>query len=168
MPRSTNPSNYEEMYWDLLHGMEGDIPEITLNVNANVAQKVRYNFYAFIRALEVQGEKSTKRGEIIAGQELQAQANTMRGYLVNIEVNGHSVSRIAACDKTPAKLRFINRDLNPETLSLREQIKVQLREAEVPNIDEFVPIIQPPITSFFKEPLEIKDGLPGDNEEVET
>ena len=167
MPRSTNPSNYEEMYWDLLQGMEGGIPEITLNVNANVAQKVRYNFYAFIRALEVQGERKVKANEIIAGQQLQTQANTMRGYLVNIEVNGHSVSRIDASDKTPAKLRFINRDLNPETQTLREQIKEQLRDVAV-QLDELPTLTTPPVDSFFKEKLEITDDLPGDNEEVQT
>ena len=145
MPRSTNPANYEEVYWDLLHGMRQEVPEIKLDLEAATATKVKFTFYAFIRALEVQGEKKRKSGDMVGAGELQEFGEAMRKYLVDIKENG-----------ARATLRFINRDLNPMTKSMRDQVKEQLNILDVPTLDR-TPIEVPPVDSFFGKPLEIKD-----------
>ena len=159
MPRSTNPSNYEEVYWDLLHGMRQEIAEIKLNLTANAAQKVKFTFYAFIRALEVTSEHKRKRGDMTGAGELTEFADAMRKYLVDIEINGESVTQIKARDQTSCILRFINRDLNPKTASMRDQVKEQLSLLGAPASHIHEPIVAPPVASFFDKPLEIhSDG----------
>lgn len=157
MPRSTNPSNYEEVYWDLLHGMRQEISEIKLDLSASAAQKAKFTFYAFIRALEVTGERKRKQGDMSGAGELTEFADAMRKYLVDIEISGQSVTQISKGDQTPCILRFINRDLNPKTASMREQVKKQLNLLE--EVDpEFRHIFTaPPVDSFFNKPLEIQD-----------
>ena len=157
MPRSTNPANYEEVYWDLLSGMEREIPEIKLNLPANTAQKVKFTFYAFIRALEVQSERMRKQGDMAAAGELTVQGNAMRKYLVDININGSQVTAIAKADQTPSVLRFINRDLNPMTASMRTQVKEQLELLKTPALARGQTIEPLPIDSFFDKPLEIHD-----------
>ena len=157
MPRSTNPSNYEEVYWDLLHGMRQEIPEIKLDLSASAAQKVKFTFYAFIRALEVSSERKRKLGDMTGAGELTEFADAMRKYLVDIEVDGESVTQIKARDRTPCLLRFINRDLNPKTASMRDQVKEQLNLIGAPASHIHGPIVAPPVASFFDKPLEIQD-----------
>ena len=157
MPRSTNPSNYEEVYWDLLHGMRQEIPEIKLNLAASAAQKVKFTFYAFIRALEVSSERKRKLGDMAGAGELTEFADAMRKYLVDIEIDGESVTQIKARDHTLCILRFINRDLNPRTASMRDQVKEQLSLLGAPASHIHEPIVAPPVASFFDKPLEVQD-----------
>ncbi len=157
MPRSTNPSNYEEVYWDLLHGMRQEIPEIKLKLTASEAQRVKFTFYAFIRSLEVSSERKLKQGDMTGAGELTEFADAMRKYLVDIEIDGESITQIKARDLTWCVLRFVNRDLNPKTASMRDQVKEQLRLLGAPASHIHEPIVAPPVASFFDKPLEIQD-----------
>lgn len=156
MPRPINPSNYEEVYWDLLLAMKEEIAEIKLDLAANTAQKVKFTFYAFIRALEAQADRKRKQGDMSAAGELEADANAMRKYLVRIDIAGKQITAIKAANSAPAQLRFINRDLNPETKDFREQLKEQLKHVE-PIAVPLGGIKVPSTDAFFTKPLEIKD-----------
>lgn len=157
MPRSTNPSNYEEVYWDLLSGMRQEIPEIKLDLPANTAQKVKFTFYAFIHALEVQAERKRKQGNMTGAGELEQFANAMRKYLVDIQINGEQIANIKKGDQTPCILRFINRDLNPMTRSMHDQVKEQLSLLNVPAFDNEPLPKDALVDSFFSKPLEVQD-----------
>lgn len=154
MPRSTNPANYEEVYWDLLHGMRQEIPEIKLDLPINTAQKVKFTFYAFIRALEVQANRKRKQGDMTGAGELEQFANAMRKYLVDIQINGEQITDFKKNDQRDCILRFINRDLNPMTKSMRDQVKEQLDMLNTP-ASLTAPIQAPSVDSFFDKPLEI-------------
>ena len=137
--------------------MRQEIPEIKLDLPANTAQKVKFTFYAFIRALEVSSGKKLKLGDMTGAGELELSANAMRKYLVDIQINGTSVTQIRSADQTSCVLRFINRDLNPMTKSMREQVKEQLIYLrDVPALDK-KPLVVPSVDSFFTKPLEIDD-----------
>jgi len=156
MARSKNLASYEEVYWDLLEAMQGGIAEIELKLSLKQARNVQQTFYAFIRAHEHTADKLRKQGEIARCQELVQAANTMRGYMLMIHAD------------PPVILRFINRDLNPATESIREQLKAQLTTLDMPA--DLPPLEQKDVLgSLFDKPLELKEtqsDLPGDNEEV--
>jgi len=170
MPRSTNPKNYEAMYWDLLEAMTQDIPEVKLSLPANKAQKIKYNFYAFIRAIETQGEKDKKAGNLAAAASRKEEANTLRGYLVNIYIDGQTPRAINAQDTRMATLLFIDRDMNPDTVDAHTQVKAQLKNLETLSVPLDGEITMPSVDTFFNKPLEVHDDgdTPSNTEEPST
>ena len=163
MPRSTNPNNYESIYWDLLRAMHNEVPSIDLKSTAGEAVRVRQTFYAFITAMEKTSERLRKQGKFEISGQRQDDANAMRKYLIRIE-NSHGILHTAkGNDTTPVTLSFINRDLNPETQSLRDQIAKQLETLELheptyTDVETTEGLEPPTIDSFFEKPLEIPEN----------
>jgi len=151
MPRSKNLSNYDDAFWDLRDAMTSGIGEIKLDFAKKRAINIQQSFYAFIRAHEHTGNGLIRQGKIDQGQELIRHADTMRGYLVQVTDKG---------------LHFINRELNPTTPGMKEQIQAQLATAPTSLPPDTDTVVTPTVAAFFSEPLEIKSDLPGDNEEV--
>lgn len=169
MARSHNLASYEEALWDLRDAMIGGINEVTLRLPRREATNTQQTFYAFIRAHEHTARTLIKSGKIQEGMELISCADAMRGYLTTVDNSTQ-----------PSTLRFINRDLNPKTASMREQIKAQLRNMHVSKPTQALPPQKAnaptSVSSFFDKPLEIHDDgdrkragtNPGDNPEEPT
>ncbi len=159
MPRSVNPHNYDGFFWELCEGMQAHIPVITLDLPASKAQRVRWDFWAFIRALEKHAEKLSKEADMTQASDVVQRAQAMRGYLATIFLEDKEQDRIKAGDVTPMTLKFINRDMNPATADIREQLAKQLDGIEAPETlseaDMALPILA--TDSFFDKPLELKD-----------
>lgn len=153
MGRSTNPNNYSNFFWELLDIMHTDKESITFEVPAGQASSLRRQFYAFIAALETQATKHTRAGNFKACGDNVAQANTLRGYLVRIEVGGKTIHYTNYADKRPAKLIFVNRDLDPFMSDVMEQLREQTDDSVVP-ADK---IVEKSVDSFFDKPLEVQD-----------
>lgn len=169
MPRSVNPHSYAAIYWDLLEAMSNDVPELKLDMPANTAQKFRFNFYAFIRALDHQAERAASAANLAVAAQREEEANTMRGYIAAIYIDDVKFLKVKKHDARIASLKFINRDLDPETLDAHAQLKAQMRNLpQKQAVNQVVDNIKlAPVTSFFTTPLEITDdiGDPGDPSE---
>lgn len=162
MARSKNLASYEEAYWDLLEAMRGNMPEIVLRLPRKQATNMQQTFYAFIRAHEHTSNAMLKRGEVDKAMPLVQDANVMRGYLVAVD---HTLQ--------PSTIRFINRDLNPDTADMREQIKKQLGKTnDSPPQAELPPVQQKDVVgSLFDKPLTLQETPSddtGDNAEAKT
>lgn len=153
MGRSTNPNNYSAFFWELLSLMEDDKSSITFDVPAGQASSLRRQFYAFIAALEAQANKYRLTGNMKAYGDNIRQANTLRGYLVRIEVDNETIHYTSYHDRRPAKLVFVNRDLDP----LISDIMTQLREQTDDKVVLADEVIEKSVDSFFDTPLEVKD-----------
>ena len=165
MPRSTNPQSYGALYWDLLTAITSGVSPLVIDVPANEAQKIRFNYWAFVRALEAQGTRERKRGQMALAAQREREANELRSYMVVIEINGETVSQVANNHIVPAKLLFIDRDMNPDTLDAHAQLKEQMKDIDISISTEIGAAIAP-VVDFFTTPLEIKDdGDTGDNAE---
>lgn len=150
MGRSTNPNNYSSFFWELLSLMEGDKEKIEFDLPAGQASSLRRQFYAFIKALEISAKRDG-RPEVFVRST--SQANTLRGYLVRIEINGKPIHYTKYTDKRPAKLIFVNRDLDPFMSDVMEQLHEQT-SANVALTDS---VQQKSVDSFFDTPLEVAD-----------
>jgi len=150
MARSKNLASYPDVYWDLLAAMREGVKELKFKLDLKEARNTQQTFYAFIRALEHTSGLKLKEGDISYSQNLKHEAEIMRGYLVTI-------------DKTTNTLIFVNRDLEPQAMSLREQLKKQLNGTGAEDIKHQ----PPPVVSLFDKPLEITDepGVPSAREE---
>ncbi len=115
MPRSRNLANYETIYWDLLSAMQDGVPELVFKLPKKVAINMQQTFYSFIRATEHASNVKNIGGDVKHAKEFTDNANTMRGYLAIIN---H--------EPLESTIRFINRDLNPATQSIRDQLQAQL------------------------------------------
>lgn len=116
MARSRNLANYETIYWELLEGMRSGIGQIELKLTKKVAINTQQTFYAFIRANEHASATLSIGGDIKHAQDFTDNANTMRGYVVMLRHN-----------TLESILTFVNRDLNPKTQEIRDQIREQLK-----------------------------------------
>ncbi len=115
MARSRNLANYETVYWELLSAMRDGVPELLFKLPRKAAINMQQTFYSFIHATEHSSNIKSIAGDIKHAQQFTDDANTMRGYVV--------VIRHATLEST---LSFINRDLNPATQSIRDQLHAQL------------------------------------------
>lgn len=116
MARSRNLSSYDTIYFDLLSAMKADTPEITLRLPRKLATNTQQTFYAFIRAMEHTANVKSIGNDVKHAQSLTNDANVMRGYLV-----------VLKHEEAYSILRFVNRDMNPETQTIRDQIHAQLK-----------------------------------------
>ncbi len=119
MPRSRNLANYETIYWELLSAMRESIPELKFRLSKKAAFNMQQSFYSFIHATEHSSNVKSIAGDIKHAQQFTDDANTMRGYVVVLK-------------HTPLEsiISFINRDLNPATQSIRDQLHAQLNTNE--------------------------------------
>ena len=134
--------------------MDEDKTSIEFDLPAGQAESLRRQFYSFIAALEMQAAKHTVAGDLETFGQVTAQANTCRGYLVRIEIDGETIHYTNYKDRRPAKLIFVNRDLDPLMSDVMEQLHKQANKAPV-LVDDTIP--QKSTESFFDKPLEVKD-----------
>ena len=134
--------------------MDEDKTSIEFDVPAGQAESLRRQFYGFIAALEMQAAKHTVAGDLETFGQVIAQANTCRGYLVRIEIDGKTIHYTKYTDKRPAKLIFVNRDLDPLMSDVMEQLRKQVNKAPILT-DDIIP--QKTADSFFDKPLEVKN-----------
>ena len=99
--------------------MRDSVPELMFKLSKKAAFNMQQTFYSFIHATEHSSNIKNIAGDIKHAQQFTNDANTMRGYVVVVK---HA--------KLESTIRFINRDLNPATKSIREQLKAQLSTNE--------------------------------------
>lgn len=157
MPLSRNPQSYASFFWRLLEGMKAEKGEIRISdINAKRANKLRYESYGFIYALEAAAAKARREGNIELGGERLAEANTMRGYMIRVElhVDGQKIptNKITPQDRQRlADLVYIQKDLTMQDemekleaeldgIDLSPQVSVSTKD-----LDDFLPTIEPTV-----------------------
>lgn len=127
MGLSRNPESYPRFFWRLLEGMQAGEPEICIpEINAKKANKLRYETYGFIYALEFQAKRVRAEGNMQASGTYLEQANAMRKYMIRIEIDGVAQSRVAKHEMNKlANLLYIDKDmtLQDETAKLEEALE---------------------------------------------
>lgn len=95
--------------------MRNSIPELVFTLPKKAAFNMQQTFYSFIHATEHSSNIKSIAGDIKHAQQFMNDANIMRGYVV-----------VLKHETLESTIRFINRDLNPATKSIRDQLHAQL------------------------------------------
>ena len=137
MPRSKDPRNYAQFYKDLALSMDAGVPEISLDTSGSNAIYIRNNFYGFLQACKHEAETLSRHKGLADEIKLERietalhLEEVMRHYMVMIDpILQETRAQPMSC-WPKAKLRFINRDMDPRHASLSQQLATFMDDNKV-------------------------------------
>lgn len=137
MPRSKDPRNYAQFYKDLAISMDAGVPEISLDTSGRNAIYIRNNFYGFLQSCKHEAETLSRHKGLADEDKLQRVETAlhleevMRRYMVMIDPVLKEQEKQPMRDWPKAKLRFINRDMDPRHADLSAQLNTFMEEHNV-------------------------------------